>query len=103
MKFFINLLLAPLLLITTAPACAMESLLDATMNNNIALVKQLIANGAAIGANNDGSTPLHYVAVWGGTDIAKLLIKAKATIDAKDGGGNTPLHWVALLGETDMA
>ena len=39
-----------------------------------------------------GMTPLHAAATWNVQEAAKLLLAAKAPVNAKDEKGNTPLH-----------
>ena len=38
-------------------------------------------------------TPLHYAAVYGTSEIIKLLVKKGANPNVLDGAGNAPLHW----------
>jgi ankyrin repeat protein len=64
----------------------------------------LIARGAAI--NRPGWTPLHYAAASGDEDIARLLLKRGAKVDAVSppaSGSFTPLMMAAREGKPDMA
>jgi ankyrin repeat protein len=89
--------------------------LDATaMNGNTALMmaafkrnrqaaEALIARGAAV--NRPGWTPLHYAAASGDEDVARLLIKRGAKLDAVSppaSGSYTPLMMAAREGHPDM-
>lgn len=59
----------------------------------------LIENGADVNAISkddfygDFATALHIAAGKGHPDIAEILIRAGATVDARDKAGETPLHW----------
>ncbi len=48
-------------------------------------------------------TLLHLAAGMGQTDIANILIKARAAINARDKNGWTPLYYAAALGQTNTA
>ena len=53
--------------------------------------------------DDDGYSPLHYAAMNGLEEIAKLLITKGANVNAKDGKGRTPLDILSseeLVGET---
>ena len=58
-------------------------------------VYDLLDFGADVNAKNGyGTTPLHWAARKGHTDVAKLLIEHGADVNAKeDYRGETPLHW----------
>lgn len=54
--------------------------------------------------DNRGYTPLHYAALFGTPEMAQILRRANAKIDAQDHSGNTPLHWsCAEMAETLIA
>jgi len=67
-------------------------------------VKQLIASGADINAvePGSGSTPLVTAAMFDRIEIAKMLLKAGASIDAKNYDGSTALHTAAFFCRPDM-
>lgn len=46
--------------------------------------------------------PLHFAAAAGHSEVAKLLISARANTMAKDVFGRTPLHWAAAAGVAFM-
>jgi uncharacterized protein len=80
------------------------ALMMAAFKNNIAAVDALLAKGAAV--NRDGWTPLHYAAAAGSDDIAAVLLKRGARIDAvspKPSGSYTPLMMAAREGHPDSA
>jgi ankyrin repeat protein len=71
----------------------------AAASGNIANIRLLIENGAAVDATNDFlRTPLHYAAIAGHYETVKLLCEAKAGIHALDARGTTPLHDAAAAG-----
>lgn len=47
-------------------------------------------------------TPLQYAANEGHAEVVKILLKGKASIDAKDSIGRTPLMWAAMSGKKDV-
>lgn len=51
----------------------------------------------------DGLTPLHYAALRGHDDIAKILIARNAPLDTRDKLGRTPLHCAAGNGQVSVA
>jgi ankyrin repeat protein len=52
--------------------------------------------------DESGSTPLHWAAMIGHVDIARLLLQNGANVNARSIGGNTPLHWAAYQGNVDI-
>ena len=44
-----------------------------------------------------GSTPLHWMALWGaGLDLIRILLESGAQVNADNDAGWTPLHWAAM-------
>jgi ankyrin repeat protein len=71
-------------------------LADAAMKNDLAAVRALIGKGDVNAAQGDGMTALHWAARNGNTEMADLLIRAKASQSAVTRIGNlTPLHLAA--------
>jgi ankyrin repeat protein len=81
-----------------------SALMMAAFKRNRDAAEALLARGAAV--NRPGWTPLHYAAASGDEDIAKLLIKRGAKLDAVSppaSGSYTPLMMAAREGQPDMA
>jgi ankyrin repeat protein len=75
----------------------------AAFKRNRPAAEALVARGAAV--NRPGWTPLHYAAASGDEDIARLLIKRGARVDAVSppaSGSYTPLMMAAREGHPDM-
>ena len=71
----------------------------ACMNGYIRSARLLLSSGASSGAsNNDGKTPLHYVAkrVSGISELCDILLAHDADIHAADKDGNQPLHLACM-------
>jgi ankyrin repeat protein len=73
---------------------------DAAMRRDGAKVRLLLKQGADVNAaQGDGMTALHWAAMHGDADQAKMLIYAGARVDAMTRNGNyTPLHLAARTG-----
>ncbi len=68
------------------------SIHDAAGDGNIEAVKQHLAAGVDVNAQNGGGpAPLHLAAWKGHFDAAELLIAADADVNAKMDDGDTPL------------
>lgn len=52
--------------------------------------------------DNKGSTPLHYAAFFGYSEIAKRLVEAKVDINAMNDHRETPLFYAAKAGNIEM-
>jgi ankyrin repeat protein len=75
----------------------------AAYKRNRPAAEALVARGAAV--NRQGWTPLHYAAASGDEDIARLLLKRGAKVDAVSppaSGAYTPLMMAAREGHPDM-
>jgi cytohesin len=97
----ISAFLAALILalgLAVAPVAA-EPIHDAAYLGDVANLKKLLASGVKVDARESlsGYTPLH----WAGTaEVAKVLLKAGAKVDARTISGSTPLH---LAGTAEVA
>jgi len=79
------------------------ALMMAAFKRNRPAAEALVARGAAV--NRPGWTPLHYAAASGDEDIARLLIKRGAKVDAVSppaSGSYTPVMMAAREGHPDM-
>ena len=75
----------------------------AAQHGYVNLVKDLIAAGADVNAEDDyGGTPLHDAAYKGQAEVISILIKAGADVNAKTDGGSTPLHSAAYKGQAEV-
>ena len=99
MKFF--RVIAPLVFILLSLAISIfhssalaRPLQDAAISGNIAQVKHLLSKGVKVDAKDEkyGATALHWAAVKGHKDIAKLLLTKGANVNVKNRGGDMPLH-----------
>jgi len=81
---------------TEAPAMDIHT---AVSTGNAKAVKQHIAAGTNINEKDPfgGSSPLISAALFGKTDIAKILIDAGADINFQNNEGSTPLHTAAFF------
>ena len=66
------------------------------------IVELLIAEGADVNANEDGSSPLHSALFVKRKEIAKLLIAKGADVNTKSEEGATPLHLAATSGHNEI-
>jgi hypothetical protein len=64
----------------------------------------LLACEADVNARSKiNATPLHFAALKGHNDMAKLLLACEADVNARSKINATPLHFAALKGHNDMA
>jgi len=75
----------------------------AVMNNDKAVVRQLLKVGADPDKDSGGWTPLHVAARNGDVDLVQLLIEQGVVKHAQDGGGCTSLHIAAEHGDVNVA
>lgn len=72
--------------------CRTNDLHIATLENDIARVRQLIASGVDVNAlDDDGFAPLHLAVQHNYKDMVRTLLDHDAIVDVKDSYGNTPL------------
>lgn len=74
-------------------------LMAATVKNNVELVKLLLDNNANPNAvDQNGSTALHFSAIFSYEKIIKLLVVSKAKKSLKDSRGKTALDYAIITG-----
>ncbi|MGH7467310.1 MAG: ankyrin repeat domain-containing protein [Longimicrobiales bacterium] len=96
MKFVGVLTLITLLLAAAPPS----PLADAAMRGDRVLVRSLLAKGADVNApQGDGMTALHWASARGDVELADLLVRAGAKLEAVTrNGAYTPLHLASKAG-----
>jgi len=79
-------------------------LYKAAESNDVARIKQLLAEGADIdlAAGKDQETPLHRAITRGSTEAAKILIESGADINQPRRDGQTPLEMARLCNRTEI-
>ena len=77
---------------------------DAAMYDDVDAVRELLEQGADVNApRGDGMTGLHWAALNGNAEIARLLIDAGADLEAATRlGTHTPLHVAAKEGHGEL-
>lgn len=66
--------------------------IQALMNEDMALLEQLVLEGAPIDEkDSEGYTALQYAVTWGDIEAAQLLIENGADVNTTDNWGSTPL------------
>ena len=77
---------------------------DAAMRDDAEAVRALLESGADVnGAHGDGMTGLHWAALNGNGEIARLLVGAGAALEAGTRlGAHTPLHVAAKAGHGEV-
>src|SRR5687767_4151765 len=85
---------AALLLVAFTAPPPESPVADAAMRRDAAAVKVLLKQGADVNAaQGDGMTALHWAALHGDADLARMLIYAGARKEAVTRNGTyTPLH-----------
>ncbi|MCM8537703.1 MAG: ankyrin repeat domain-containing protein [Lentisphaeraceae bacterium] len=72
-------------------------------NANLAIVKELTANGASIKEKILGETPLMIASRTGNADLVSYLIEKEAKVNFVSPRGYTPLLWAVNEGHTKVA
>ena len=91
-------------LVTPAATTTDSTIADAAKRDDIEAIRALIADGADVNAaHGDGMTGLHWAALNGNGEIARLLIDAGAALEAATRlGAHTPLHVAAKEGQGEV-
>lgn len=83
--------------------CFLKDIFTAVNNNDTILVQKLLQLGANPNRRDqDRKTPLHYAALKGHIEIAKILLEAGADPNAKDPLDYTPLHFASQYGHPEI-
>lgn len=85
---------------TAAQSQAGREIFKATKKGDLAAIRGLLRADSSLVhiRDKDGSTPLHWAAWRGQTEVARLLLKAGAEVNAQNQNahwGTTPLHAAA--------
>ena len=102
-------LLAPAVVIAFLVGCgkpkppAIDSWAAAS-TGNIKALQQHLAAGTDLDANSPsrGGTPLHLAAVFGQTEVARLLLKNQAQLESTDRNGSTPVMLAAFFAHPEI-
>ena len=101
----ISVLMLLALLSVTLFAASVEDarLVAAAKNREISAVGALLKQQANVNSRSaDGATALHWAAYWGDLDMADLLLRAGADVNAKDDLGVAPLALASKTGDATM-
>lgn len=80
-----------------------QSLVDLVEQQKFAEALQSIAGGADVNTPSvDGTTPLHYAAYYGNTELVQRLLRAEANPNTKNDYGSSPMSEAATVGNTEM-
>lgn len=80
-------------------------LFEAILNGNTARAGSLLAREPKVSrmrSSSQGFTPLHIAAGQGELEIAQLLVRAGADVDARANEDLTPLHCAAMSGNLEI-
>jgi hypothetical protein len=99
--------LAPSVAARLKPRTKASSSIDiwtAVATGNSGEVERLLKTGTSVNAKQrgSGSTPLNTAAVFGQTEIAKLLLKKGADVSIANRDGNTALHIASFFTHTEF-
>ncbi len=92
------------LLVDEARGNVRDQIAEAIARGNLEATQKLVAGGTQINARRSqgGSTPLSTAAVYNRVDIARMLLKNGAKVEATNEDGNTPLHVAAFFCHAEM-
>ncbi|WP_265035361.1 MULTISPECIES: ankyrin repeat domain-containing protein [unclassified Wolbachia] len=80
-----------------------KKLLIAAESGDLDEVKDLVKQGADLGAkNNNGIMFLHYASLSGQVDAVKYCTENGINLEAKDNSGKTPLHYASVKGQVGV-
>ena len=100
---FARVLIAVLLAATPAAAAGRVPLVDAAERGDLTTVRTLLGQKTDVNAaREDGQSALHAAVYADRLDIADALLRAGATVSAKDRYGLTPLYFASLNGSAPI-
>ena len=78
---------------------------NAVKKGDLEKINALLKENPDLASSKDygGETPLHWAAIKGNKEVAELLLKYKADVNAKNTAGETPLHIAARHGHLEIA
>jgi ankyrin repeat protein len=87
-----------------APASRSPVVAEAAMTGDSATVRKLVQQGVSVNiAQGDGMTALHWAASKGNAEMASLLLRARANVNAVTRiGAYTPLHVASEVGSAPV-
>ncbi|MEP7383743.1 MAG: ankyrin repeat domain-containing protein [Gemmatimonadota bacterium] len=87
-----------------APVAPVAPVADAAMRGDLATVRALLQKGGDVNAaQGDGMTALHWAANRGDVELARLLLRSKASLTATTRvGALTPLHLACQSGSAEV-
>lgn len=80
-----------------------NSWLEAARKGNVSQLKDLLAKGASLLAQDDGNTALFYAAQYGRKDAVEFLLDQGIPVNVKNRIGSTPLTGAAGNGHKEVA
>jgi len=81
------------------------AILQAVRDGRVSVVKRLLNDDPRLVRATDDhlKTPLHWAAEHDHHDVAQMLLRAGADLEATTSWGATPLDWAAIMGSTKVA
>jgi ankyrin repeat protein len=100
-----HLALVLLIILAWSSLALCGPIFEAAYAGDLATIKILLNGNPNLVSSKDavGDTPLHFAALMGHQDVAKLLLAYGADVNAKDNNAQTPLHAAAAGGHKDLA
>jgi ankyrin repeat protein len=82
----------------------LDFFVEAVRKNRSATVRDLIQQGVDVNSRDafGDNTGLHWAAIQGLAEMARMLIDNGADVDIRNSAGETPLHWAAKEGQKEL-
>lgn len=86
-------------------AARSDEIHDLARSGDIERIRSILTKNPELvnAADSRSSTPLHFAADGGSTELVAFLVDKGADIMARDVDGDTPLHWAAFAGHIEVA